>query len=363
MKARAVSIAWPILLLLLMLASAPPLEHFLDSPDMGYQLSLGRLTLLGKFPFVDMLQQYGPLVTLTSAAGQWVHDSVLPEVLICSLGYCVALTCIYGMVARAARPDCRWAVPAALAASLAAWFVLARFYKWYYWCFPMLTLACLSCACGIEAKRRSWPFVTGCVTGIAFLYRHDLGAACLLTAAAVFVVERWQAPNRRQRMFGVLWLAGGFAVPLVCWLAVLAAMGGMSRCWQYFAALAAGTSGTTRHWRLPPPRWDWRSPLSNQSCRCQLLVTAGLSYAVAIFLGFRDLAKGTVPFSPTTAARRCPRKLGQSPDPIATSGGRTLCCSWRPASWELPSRRKPCIVPTRNTFCKSFRRSSSWRRC
>ena len=103
--ARIVAIGWPIVLLGLMLASAPTLDHFLDSPDMGYQLSLGRLSLLGQFPFVDMYQAYGPLVTLTSAAGQWLHNSVVPEVVICSLGYCLALTCVYRVVC--AAPLCR----------------------------------------------------------------------------------------------------------------------------------------------------------------------------------------------------------------------------------------------------------------
>ena len=98
--ARIVSIGWPAVLLVLMLASSPTLDHFFNSPDMGYQLSLGRLVRLGQFPFVDMVQHYGPLVALTSAAGQWVHDSVVPEVVICSLGYCLAMSCIFWVVMR-----------------------------------------------------------------------------------------------------------------------------------------------------------------------------------------------------------------------------------------------------------------------
>ena len=186
---RTVSIGWSAVLLVLMLASSPTLDHFLNSPDMGYQLSLGRLVLLGQFPFVDMVQHYGPLVALTSAAGQWVHDSVVPEVVICSLGYCLAMTCVFQVVMRGAAARPGWAMWVGLAASLAGWCVLARFYKWYYWCFPMLMLAGLSRVCEDRPRRRRWRLAVGLIAGVGFLYRHDLGGACLLAAIVVIAAQ------------------------------------------------------------------------------------------------------------------------------------------------------------------------------
>lgn len=330
---RMVAIAWPCVLLALMLVSAPTLGHFLNSPDMGYQLSLGRQVLLGKFPFVDMIQAYGPLVTLTSAAAQWVHQSVVPETVICSFGYCLAISCIAYVVVRGTTAPSRWTVPVGLVASLAAWFALARFYKWYYWCFPMLTLACCVRLGEDSRQWRFWRFAAGLIAGIGFLYRHDLGAACLVTIVVVVAartllvdtrrtnvvttprdcgrVERespspsprpqsrgvsecdipWLTIASRRLAIELAWIAGGFALPLACWFAVLATVGGPGSCWWYVSAILDGTSGMAGHWRLPLPRWDWRNPTSGDSCRFVLLVMMGLSYTAAILLGVKSLSR------------------------------------------------------------------------
>ena len=273
---RTVSIGWSAVLLVLMLASSPTLDHFLNSPDMGYQLSLGRLVLLGQFPFVDMVQHYGPLVALTSAAGQWVHDSVVPEVVICSLGYCLAMTCVFQVVMRGAAARPGWAMWVGLAASLAGWCVLARFYKWYYWCFPMLMLAGLSRVCEDRPRRRRWRLAVGLIAGVGFLYRHDLGGACLLAAIVVIAAQmaartlgvrdrtRSVPPAASRRSVRQSnwpgWRAESL-LPVACWFAVLAARGGSISCWCYLSAMWDGTSGMAEHWRLPLPCWDCATPL------------------------------------------------------------------------------------------------------
>jgi hypothetical protein len=288
---RIISIGWSIVLLILMIASAPTLDYFLNSPDMGYQLSLGSIMLSGKFPFVDMLQHYGPLVTFTSAAGQWMHGSVVPEVLICSLGYCVAITCIYYVIARGGNARMRWTMLAGLVSSFSAWCVLPQFYKWYYWCFPMLTLACCSHFLENSSKWRIWRFAAGLIASTGFLYRHDLGVVCLLTVIVVIAAQNHLAPKGRNLMNELAWVAGGFLLPLASWFSILVVVGGPISCWWYISALWDGTSGVTEHWRQPLPYWDWRNPASNNSCRFQLLALMGLSYACAIILNAKVLLR------------------------------------------------------------------------
>lgn len=284
---RFVSLGWFLVLLVVMAASAPTLEYFLYSPDMGYQLSLGYLVRSGRFPFVDMLQHYGPLVSFTSAAGQWVHRSVVPEVAICCLGYSLALFCIYCAVMRGSAARKGWATLAGLAASLVAWCVLARFYKWYYWCFPVLTLVCCS---NFTATGIRWRFIAGCVAGVGFLYRHDLGAACLLAVAVIHAAQFCLMPGWRRAM-DMGWVAAGFVFPLIGWFILLGAVGGGAACGWYLSSLWTGTSGMAAHWGLPLPRWDWRHPASDSSCRFHLLVMFAVTYAVAMGAGARALLR------------------------------------------------------------------------
>ena len=50
---------------------APDLNRLLSNPDHGYQISLGYLVTQGRFPFVDMIFVYGPLVAFMSAVCPW----------------------------------------------------------------------------------------------------------------------------------------------------------------------------------------------------------------------------------------------------------------------------------------------------
>jgi hypothetical protein len=286
---RIISYGWPLVLLILMLASVPTLDHFINSPDMGYQLSLGRLMLLGKFPFVDMFQHYGPLVVFTSAAGQWIHHSTLPETIICAMGYCLAMVCIFRVVQRgAARPGLAMIV--GIVASFSAWCILSRFYKWYYWVFPMLLLLALARSRG-ESKTRFWCFATGMIAGIAFLYRHDMGMACIGSVMATLLLQAYSGGITRKFLVEMAWVLGGFVLPLACWFLTLTIVGGPISCRWYISAILSGTAGVTQHWRTPLPLWDWQAPLSEESCRFMVLAMMGLSFGVAIFLGAKDLLR------------------------------------------------------------------------
>ena len=113
---------------------APDLFRFLIDTDHGWQLGMGRQILLGRFPGVDLLLFYGPLVGCTSALALWLAGSLIGEVALCSLGYGTALFLMHRIARRWVSPIAGWIVP------LAGLLLLARFYKWSYWLFPVAVL-------------------------------------------------------------------------------------------------------------------------------------------------------------------------------------------------------------------------------
>ena len=124
----------------------------------------------------------------------------------------------------------------------------------------MLTLVALDRLCGDEGRKRRWYLAAGLIAGIAFLYRHDLGLACLGTAALALVMQVRLASGGLKLWVEIVWTAAGFFFPLACWFLALAVMGGPVSCRWYLSALLAGTSGVVEHWRLPWPRWNWHAP-------------------------------------------------------------------------------------------------------
>src|SRR5262249_47278728 len=152
--------------------------------DPSFQLSIGQQVVLGKRLFVDVFFHYGPLVAYTSALGLAVHDSLVPETVICALGYAASIALLFStatvLIGRLAG----------VAVAGLALLLLARFYKWYYWLFPLLTVF-LVVREPAPTGGRARGDALGLVTGVAFLYRIDLGITCLVTA----VVGRWLVPR------------------------------------------------------------------------------------------------------------------------------------------------------------------------
>jgi hypothetical protein len=305
---RTVSLGWLVSVAFLMLATVPPLEHYLRNPDSGFQLSLGWLAIAGDFPFVDMLQHYGPLVTFTSAAGLAIHPSVLPEVILCSLGYALAIYCLFDLF-KTITPNRHLAIAAGLAVSLAGWVLRAKFYKWYYWLFQLLTLAVLARAAAKGPGSKRWALAAGLIAGIGFLYRHDLGTACFLTSAATLGMQMWAARQDRRWWHGLGWLTSGFVLPVLAWLAVLSAVGGEAGCRGYLSTLWIGSARTARHWSMPLPRWDMQSPFSPDSCRFLIFALMGLCYTVALVWGATAMLRKR-PCNPYDAALAAGGLLG-----------------------------------------------------
>jgi len=282
---RTFSFVWLATLVVLMLASVPELSHYIAHPDSGYQLSLGWLTLCGQFPFVDVLQHYGPLVTFTSAAAQTVHPSAISEAVTCALGYALALYCLFDIF-QAIAPGRRYmAIAAGVAVSLAGWVLLARFYKWYYWLFQVLTLALLARIIANSSRAKRSAFAVGLLTGIAFLYRHDLGAACFVTCFVVLAATWWPARQDRPWWTKLALLVSGFALPILAWFVVLSSVGGVSACGGYLSTIWIGSARIGQNLFLPFPRWDWHSPTSPDSCRFLILAFMAVSYAMGIVWG------------------------------------------------------------------------------
>jgi hypothetical protein len=174
----------------LLLLFAPGLGFFLTSQDHGYQLSVGAQVLLGKIPGVDIVIAYGPAVMYTSALGLWISHSLVGETILCAGGYALALFLIYRLVKESSSR------PMGLAAGGLAFVLLARFYKWYIWLIPLVTLWTLHRYGSSPPSGRSRrAFVCGLVLGCCWLFRPDMATIQLLVGLAVVALAelRWSA--------------------------------------------------------------------------------------------------------------------------------------------------------------------------
>src|SRR5262245_19485345 len=165
MRADALLVA--VVSFAVLMQGAPDLAWYVVyGNDPSFQLSIGQQVVLGQRLFVDVFLHYGPLVAYTSALGLAVHDSLVPETVICALGYAASIALVFStarvLIGRVAG----------VALSVLAVVLLARFYKWYYWLFPLLTVF-LAVRAPADGHARGDGL--GLVTGVAFLYRMDLG--------------------------------------------------------------------------------------------------------------------------------------------------------------------------------------------
>jgi hypothetical protein len=251
---------------LVLLWGAPGVEFYLGSPDHGLQLMTGQQVVRhGKVLFVDLFNHYGPLTSYTSAVGLILHHSLLPETLICAAGYAAALTILFAVARRLSG----W--PAALGVLVACLLLLARFYKWYYWLFPALTILLLM---------RSMRFVAPA--------RRYLPLGILLTQWPRQSVGRWAASAALTCL--------GFAAPLAVFCAWLVAQGGPSAVAGYFASFLSTSRGFTRSLSIaPPPLSTWLavSPLNPEFGRAfcfhvlPLIAGLGLLICASAVLKYR----------------------------------------------------------------------------
>jgi len=238
-----------------LLLRAPSVGFFLWSDDHGHQLSLGRQVVLGKTPFVDLFFTYGPLTAYASAFAIRVHDTLVSEVVVCALGYAAALTIIFMLVRdRSGRL-------VAVLASVLGFFLLARFYKWYYWLWPLVLVFTLTRALGSrERSRTRWMVAAGLAGGVGSLFRLDLGlmAAAVLGFTAVLLFP--DSPSLRARARLLLVAEAALAVPLLLWFGFLFLQAGLDGIVLYLSATFQGATGHVVYWSLPMPKLSWPNP-------------------------------------------------------------------------------------------------------
>jgi hypothetical protein len=215
--------------------------------DHGRQLSLGRQILLGKRLFVDLFPDYGPLPAYVSAAGLLIHNSLIPETIICAMGYAAAIGLLFAVTQREVG------LAPAVAMTLANALLLARFYKWYFWLFQVLTIVLLWRSSIRRGSVFRWSLL-GVAGGLAFLFRIDLGVESLaLAVGGLLLISFRRRPLREAaRCCSIILL--GFALPVVTWLITLACNSGTPAVRDYFVSYVDTALGLTHAMSLPTPR-------------------------------------------------------------------------------------------------------------
>lgn len=238
---------------------SPDLSFYIGSQDQGYQIAAGKMVLSGFIPFKDLFLGYGPLVAYTSAFGELFNNSLIGETIICSLGYALSLYLIYFLVSRQSSKTI------GLIASIIGFLLLARFYKWYYWLFPLLALFCIyQLIKSKDSINIRYLSISGFLCGVGGLYRLDLGAALLILFAAFFIFLSYQKRNHfKETLLTITTCSLFFMIPFLIWGIFLQLNGGSVI--DYFLISYDGAIGNTQYWSLPVPSLDFENLLSLQS--------------------------------------------------------------------------------------------------
>lgn len=262
----------------------PGLDFFLASPDHGYQLAMGRQITLGKIPFVDIFWDYGPLAGYVSAIALWLTGSLLGEAITCAIGYALAIALVFRLV------QAYGSTTGAVFCAAISYICLARFYKWYYWLFPLLGLWCYHLVLSRDERNVARQYVWGGLfAGIAALFRFDLGLACsgfylVVILGGAVVTEHHRRWVRNLVAFGI-----GNAIPVGAWLLFLSLSTGAASVWDYLAGTAYGIGDAVTHWSLPFPEFDWQNPLSHPSALFMTFLLAIVTNLGAVCTGLGGL--------------------------------------------------------------------------
>lgn len=219
--------------------------------DFCYQLNMGRQLLLGKRAFVDFFFHYGPLVACTSALGLTLHDSIVPETIFCALGYSAAIALSFAVARRLAG------LLPALGLAAVQFLLMSRFYKWYYWLFPVLMVVLLM-RLGRHRRPAAGALFLGLAAGVAFLYRIDLGIGCLVMALAGAGILMLNRLPLRTLLRAHARILTGFLVPPALWVAWLTFHSGPAATRDYFRSYLDAATGVTRHMGQPVPELTWQ---------------------------------------------------------------------------------------------------------
>ncbi len=265
---------------LVLLITAPPLEFYLESADHGFQLGVGNQVLFGWTPGIDNFQSYGPLVPYTSALGIRLSGSLIGETLLCAFGYSVALALVFSIVSQAANRI------AGASAAVAAFLLLARFFKWYIWCIPLLAIffAYQYVYASEDRSRHRWLSGCGLVLGIGWLYRFDVATGSLAAVAVIIAVTGYRQGEWSMRWYAgqVVRLAICFAVPLTLWMAYVAWYFGPTAPFDYLRNTVLAAQGVVT---------GMAQPLEGHAIPATYLFVIG-TYLLALAIGLRRQTSG-----------------------------------------------------------------------
>ena len=268
--------------LLIFLARAPRLAHFLVNPDHGYQLAAGAELLRGRIPGVDVVSNFGPMIPLLAAATLRIDENLVPEVVLCAAGWALAVALVFRLTRRTFGWVAGWC------AGILSLLLIARFHRWYVWLLPLGALAAIDGAAGRDRGR--W-LGAGLLCGLGTLFRPELGVGSL---GALAIVATADALHERGRPWSAAWLplGFGFALPVVGWALTIMAVAGSAAFADNVRDFAANLSGSVEYWSHPPPPFVWREPLAVGSAHAltlKLLLTIELAMiAVGGWFGYGE---------------------------------------------------------------------------
>ena len=272
-----VEVALVVAIFAVLVTRLPTMWHYLVNNDHGYQLAASAELLRGRIPGVDVFINYGPLTVLLGAITLRLSGGgLLTESLVCAAMWAVAITLAFRFVRRSFGPV------AGAATAVAAFFLVARFHKWFLWLMPLLVLTVIDAGDGMPARRR-W-LLAGVVAGLGSLLRPDVGVGALAAAGAIALVDRLLF-----RGVGVLgaWvrLVLGYALPIVAWMATIALVAGPSGLARAVGVVPEMVGGTVESLSLPPPPFDLEFPFSQGTAHALALRLLLASEVVAILVG------------------------------------------------------------------------------
>jgi hypothetical protein len=279
----------------------PTPVFLLSSNDQGYQMALAAAVAAGDLPGFDFVTQYGPFVAFTSYLGLVVAGNVTGEMLICAFGYSAAIAIIVSIVRRETG---RVTAIVAFAAQL---LLFPRYYKWYYWLFPLL---------GLVASRRYWNVsrqrgneaalimiaIWGQIVGTSALFRYDLGLeGAVIGSVAIIVADL--SRHRTARMSAVfvrvsLFLLASAILPTL-YLMLIGVLRDAAQVWIFIRSMYSGAVDTVEFYGIPPFQIDLVHPHVQNLALTVLQFIVPAVYATGMLMALRVFLRDP----PTLCAR------------------------------------------------------------
>jgi hypothetical protein len=155
-----------------------------------------------------------------------------------------------------------------LLATVAAYWLEARYYKWYIWLFPLGTLWLLERVSGSSPRQRyGWVVATGFWVGLEWLFRWDFGTTGLLACLVFFALTQEGKLLARFRLPGRTWAVFllGVASPLGAWTGYLVLSRGWLGLISYLSITMEMSLALSRSMTAPLQPFSLHDPLSPAS--------------------------------------------------------------------------------------------------